>query len=101
MNAQTFASLAFIGIGLWILYGMCRYYGRNEITVLGIFSSDGRRLDRQSVELNWQPVPIYARSRRHDHLHVELLGPDARVVRSADGRIISLHGPCRLTSHRQ
>ncbi|MBU6452833.1 MAG: hypothetical protein KGS72_13690 [Cyanobacteria bacterium REEB67] len=98
MTAQTFASLAFIAIGLWVLYGMCRYYGRNEITVLGIFGSDGRRLDNRSTELNWQPVPIYARQRRNPHLQVELLGPDARVVRSEDGRIISLQGPCRLTS---
>ncbi|MBU6455506.1 MAG: hypothetical protein KGS72_27285 [Cyanobacteria bacterium REEB67] len=101
MTAQTFASLTFLGLGLWVLYGMCRYYGRNEITVLGIFSSDGRRLDRQSAELNRQPIPAYARCQRHDHLQVELLGPDARVVRSEDGCIISLHGPCRLTSRRQ
>jgi hypothetical protein len=43
---QTATQILFIAICLWVIYAAIRYSGPAQIQVLGVFASDGTRLDR-------------------------------------------------------
>ncbi|MBS1999719.1 MAG: hypothetical protein JSS86_25530 [Cyanobacteria bacterium SZAS LIN-2] len=78
---HTAMQLLFIAISLWVIYGALRYGGSQQIRVIGVFASDGTRLDR--------PASV-SRS-------ISVTGPgDVSITES--GIVITARGPgvCRV-----
>jgi hypothetical protein len=84
---QTAMEIVFIGLSLFVIVGAC-FYGRGpQIQVLGVFLSDGTRIDRPMRQ-------AYAAAPVARHTRISVAGPGS-VDFSDSGLVVT--GPARVT----
>jgi hypothetical protein len=88
---QTAMQLLFIGICLWFIYAAIRYSGPAQIQILGVFASDGTRLDRPMHQAHC-PAPVA--------IPLSMTVSGAAQLRFSKAGHVVVTGPGRVTIRR-